>query len=641
MFQTDDGPRIHAIRDVSLRISEGEFVWVSGPSGSGKSTLLRVIGCLDQSTDGTYRYAGSTVPSIDSDAITDLRRDEFGFVFQAFNLLEWATGRENVELPATYTDLAGKSRRRRARELLESVGVGQRSEHLPAEMSGGEQQRVAIARALTNGARTILADEPTGALDSQNGDAVMKLLADLARHGRTVVVASHDSIAAMYATRRIVLRDGQIASDSRTADRPSSVPALRPRDHSSPARALRAVAAALRATFGSMRHALLRSAFSVFSVTLGIASAVVSLGLAQGTYVVAGQAMGRMGADRISVSDPTALMSPSDFSVDDARAMENELANVSRAFAARHRSATVSRDGHNVEGVGVYAAGTTALPHFMYEAYELDQGTYLTEADSTNAKQVAVIGAGLHRGLYRAGDDPVADTILIDGMPFTVKGVLAPHRIAAGPLYTPERTNQMETFVYIPFESAAGLFPDNAPVMIRAFLVDPSRAEETAGDIVDLLFRRHGRSNFSLLVHGERVRAYWDMIALEYAVLVGVGAIALAVGGLGVLVAMLLSVGQRKSEVAVRMMVGARRRDIVRQFLVEALVVATAGAAIGTPIAFLAGPSIGAVFEAPWVYAPWFLPAALGLAIAMAVVSTVLPAARASRTNLAFALAAD
>ena len=277
-----------------------------------------------------------------------------------------------------------------------------------------------------------------------------------------------------------------------------------------------------------MRHALLRSAFSVLSVTLGIASAVVSLGLAQGTYVVAGQAMGRMGADRISVSDPTVLMAPSGFSVDDARAMENELANVNNAFPARHRSATVSRDGRNVEDVGVHAEGTSALPHFMYEAYELDRGTYLTEADNTNGKLVAVIGAGLHKRLYPAGDDPLGDAILIDGVPFTVKGVLAPHRIMAGPLYTPERADQMETFVYVPFGPAAGLFPTNAGISIRAFLVDPSRAEETARDIVDLLFRRHGRSDFGLLVHAERVRAYWDMIALESAVLVGVAAIALA-----------------------------------------------------------------------------------------------------------------
>ena len=166
---------------------------------------------------------------------------------RTFNLLEWASARENVELPATYTDIAGKPRRRRARELLESVGAGQRSERLPAEMSGGEQQRVAIARALTNGARTILADEPTGALDSQGGDAVMRLLADLARHGRTVVVASHDSVAARYATRRIVLRGGRIASDTRTADRSRSVPAPASRDRSSPARASRSIGTAFGA----------------------------------------------------------------------------------------------------------------------------------------------------------------------------------------------------------------------------------------------------------------------------------------------------------------------------------------------------------------------------------------------------------
>ena len=640
-FQTDDGVAVHALRNVSLVIGPGEFVCVTGPSGSGKSTLLGIIGCLDGPTEGVYRYAGATVASLDDDGIAGVRRDEFGFVFQAYNLLEWASARENVELPATYAAVDGTARRRRARELLESMGVGERSEHLPAELSGGERQRVAVARALMNGARTILADEPTGSLDSRHGDEVMALLAGLARRGHAVVVASHDPAVAAHATRRIELRDGRVVSDEPAAVRAMPAASWAPVGRTGPAKALQAVAASIRAALGSMSRTRLRSAFGVLGVTLGIASAVVALGLAHGTHTVSEQVMGRMGADRIQVSDPTTLMSPSVLSVDDARAIENELANVREAVPASYRTATVRHGDRLWEKVGVYAEGTDALPQFMFEAYSVERGAYLTRSDDVNRAQVAVIGAGLRKRLFPPTADPVGETIVIDGVPFTVKGVLAPHHLAQGPAYTPARADDLGTFVYIPFQSAAGLFPAKGTVTIRVFVVDPTRAEETAGEIRDLLFRRHGRGGFGLYLHRERLDAQRDMIALNYAVFGGVAVVALTVGGLGILATMLVSVGQRTREIAIRRVVGARRRDIVRQFLVEASVIGIAGAVVGTPLAFGAGPVIGAIFDSPVAYAGWFLPTALGLAIATALTATFLPASRAARTNPCLALAAD
>ena len=640
VFQTDDGEGVDALRDISLGVDPGEFVWVTGPSGSGKSTLLRIIGCLDGPTEGVYRHAGSTVASLDDDGIAGVRRDEFGFVFQAHNLLESATARENVELPATYTAIDPRARRRRARELLESMGVGERSEHLPAELSGGERQRVAIARALMNGARTILADEPTGALDSRTGDEVIALLAGLARRGHAVIFASHDAAVSNRATRRIELRDGRVVSDRPVGDRALSVASRVPVGRAGPANALQAIAASTRAALRSLLRARLRSAFGVLGVTLGIASAVVALGLVHGTHTVSEQAMGRMGSDRIQVSDPTALMSPSDLSVDDARAIENELANVREATPSSHRSATVRHGEGLAENVGVYAEGTGELPHFMFEAYSVERGTYLSKSDDDKRAQVAVIGAGLRQRLFPAAADPVGETIMIDDVAFTVKGVLAPHRIAEGPMYTPERALDLQTFVYIPFQSAASLFPANTNLVIRAFLVDPDRAEETATDIRDLLFRRHGRG-FSQYLHRQRLDAYRDMIELDYAVFAGVAVVALTVGGLGILATMLISVAQRTREIAIRRVVGARRRDIVRQFLVEASVIAIAGAVVGTPLAFGAGPAIGAIFDSPVAYAAWLLPTALGLAVATALASALPPAYRAAGTNPGLALSGD
>ena len=214
VFEDEDGARIRVLSDVTLSIEAGELVCVTGPSGSGKSTLLNIIGCLDRPTAGEYRFDGQDVTVLDADALARLRREEFGFVFQAFNLLESATSQQNVELPARYLGLGAGPARDRARKLLESLGLQGRLDHRPAELSGGEQQRTSIARALMNGGRVILADEPTGALDSAQGEEVMSLLKGLAERGHTVVIVSHDASVAASADRRIELRDGRVAADS-------------------------------------------------------------------------------------------------------------------------------------------------------------------------------------------------------------------------------------------------------------------------------------------------------------------------------------------------------------------------------------------------------------------------------------------
>ena len=386
----------------------------------------------------------------------------------------------------------------------------------------------------------------------------------------------------------------------------------------------------------------LRFACGVLGVTLGIASSVIALALVHGTHTVSEQAMGRMGSDRIQVSDPTALMSASasDLSVDDARAIEDELPNVREAAPSSHHNATVRHGESLAEDVGVYAEGTDALPHFMFEAYSVERGTYLSKSDDDNRAQVAVIGAGLRKRLFPPTADPVGETIMIEGVAFSVKGVLGPHRIAEGPIYAPERALDLQTFVYIPYQSAASVFPANTNLVIRAFLADPERADETAGDIGDLLFRRHGRT-FSLYLHRQRLEAYRDMVRLDYAVFTGVGVVALTVCGLGILATMFMSVVQRRREIAIRRVVGARRRDIVRQFLVEASVIGIAGAAVGTPIAFGAGPAIGAVFDLPVAFAAWYVPTALGLGVVTALASALLPAYRAAGTNPGVALAGD
>ncbi len=217
---TMGGEPVHALDGVSLDIEPGEFVAIMGASGSGKSTLMNILGCLDRPDSGEYLLAGEPVESLDGDALARVRNQRIGFVFQQFNLLPRTSALENVELPMVYAGVSTAERQRRAREALERVGLGQRLGHTPAELSGGQQQRVAIARALVNGPQLILADEPTGALDTHTSEEVMRLLTELNAQGITVVIVTHEADVAAWAGRRLVFRDGRIVEDVRQTPHP-------------------------------------------------------------------------------------------------------------------------------------------------------------------------------------------------------------------------------------------------------------------------------------------------------------------------------------------------------------------------------------------------------------------------------------
>jgi putative ABC transport system ATP-binding protein len=223
MFQLRDvtktyamgGQTVHALRGVSLDIAEGEMVAIMGASGSGKSTLMNILGCLDQPSTGSYLLAGEAVQSLSADALAAIRNRRIGFVFQQFNLLPRTSALENVELPMVYAGAAAAQRRERAQRALERVGLGERLHHTPAELSGGQQQRVAIARALVNQPQLILADEPTGALDSHTSEDIMRLLTALNQQGMTVVLVTHEADIAAWAQRTLVFKDGVMVEDAR------------------------------------------------------------------------------------------------------------------------------------------------------------------------------------------------------------------------------------------------------------------------------------------------------------------------------------------------------------------------------------------------------------------------------------------
>src|SRR5688572_13455219 len=285
-FITDGGVEVRALRGIDLAIYPGEFVAIMGQSGSGKSTLMNILGCLDRPTDGTYLFGGRDIQSFDADGLAWLRREAFGFVFQSYNLLAAETAKENVAVPGIYAGLSASARGVRAESLLTTLGLGERLDHRPNQLSGGQQQRVSIARALMNGGNVILADEPTGALDSRSGPEVMALLETLARRGHTVILITHDQEVARHADRVVEFSDGRVVRDS--GRKPDAIDPKRNAELATLFMSRRAstlfggFGEAIRMAMSSLHANLFRTVLTLLGIVIGVASVVAMLAIGEG-----------------------------------------------------------------------------------------------------------------------------------------------------------------------------------------------------------------------------------------------------------------------------------------------------------------------------------------------------------------------
>ena len=668
VFDDEGAVRTQALADVSLVVEAGEFVCITGPSGSGKSTLLNILGCLDRPTAGAYRFAGRDVTGLDAEELASLRRDEFGFVFQAFNLLESATARQNVELPARYAGLGPDRKRQRAAKLLKSLGLGERLDHRPVELSGGERQRVSIARALMNGGRVILADEPTGALDSVQSKDVLSLLKELAAQGHTVVMVSHDPAVAASTGRRIELRNGRLAADSRSM---APEPVHARASGEAPAGSEGALGPSAMAPFRDALWSLgvnpLRTALAVLSVAVGVGSVVALLSLAEG---IERKTLERVDATKITIkargkgNAAAVQLAPGD-----AAAIRSEVENVRRVFLWT-RGPLVMQRGAVSKDTDVRADTRTRAIAIDQREWPLAHGAFLTAEDSERREQVVVLGPTAAEALFERGADAVGEHVQIAGIPFLVKGVLEQSPLPVDVDLPEDVVEPMlashGNVAYVPFYTGLELLAPHGgepetlvlggttwtsvtfgPLTIEARVADAAAVREAAADIRDLLIRRHGREGFDIDLDVERVEAYDRLWQLHPGVQAGVAAVALAAGLIGMMATLLVSVGARRREVGIRMAVGARRRDIASQFLAEAAVAAVAGGAFGLLLGYWTGVAVAematptGLMKVPVAFAGWFAPVALGCAVAMGLASGIVPARRAARLDPVGALAGD
>ena len=644
VFEHEGGERVQALDDVTLRIDPGEFVCVTGPSGSGKTTMMHLIGGLDRATSGECRVAGTDIAELDDDGLAALRRESMGFVFQSYNLLESLTARDNIELPATY--VAGASnRRKRAEQLLQSFGLEERCGYRPAELSGGEQQRVAIARALMNGADVILADEPTGALDTGQGDEVLALLEQLADQGRVVIVVSHDRAVANRARRRIELRDGRVVRDS--GSRPETDAA---RPSKPPARAGMPWLSAIRGGLASLRGGRLRSALTVVSIALGIWLGGAVLSLVEGARRDLMEALELIGANRLSVrgwvdGDNGGRYLPRTMA--DARAIAEQIPNVKTVIPEIRKPLAVLFEAEHMEEVDVWGTPLTEPRSATLMSWPLEGGSYLDQRDQDGGVQVAVIGPTVREQLFTDRVDPVGQHIHVGGVPFEVKGVLARFPLGGGRLLglasLPEESRRhLGRVVHVPFATGRDvLFGTDDLTRLDVLVRDVSRLDETASEIKDLLFRRHGEEGYTVRNDALQRATYRELSATQATTVGVLSVVALLVGGLGVMSVTLTSVSQRRWEIGIRRAIGARRRDILWQFLIETSVLTALGGACGVLLVFGCRPLLSDFTSLTVAFAPWFVPAALACAVATGMIFALVPAQRGARLDPVAALSSD
>ena len=634
-FVTDGGVEVRALRDIDLTIYPGEFLAIMGQSGSGKSTLMNILGCLDRPTSGRYLFAGRDVQSFDADGLAWLRREAFGFVFQSYNLLPSESAKENVEVPGIYAGLSASERGVRAESLLTTLGLGERLDHRPNQLSGGQQQRVSIARALMNGGEVILADEPTGALDSRSGVEVMALLEALARKGHTVILITHDAEVARHADRVVEFSDGCVVRDS--GRKPDAIDPKRNAELAKLFMGRRASSLlggfgeAIRMAMSSLHANLFRTILTLLGIVIGVASVVAMLAIGQGVQSGVIERISAIGTNMLVLQPARAENQrrnlPSRLAFSDADAVLENVPNVLYTLPELQNTQVVRW------GNADYSTRITATSEVLTRArnWPMARGVFFTREDSDRYEAVAVLGATVYEQLFTEGQDPLGEWVLIGTTPFQVIGVLTRKGSSGG--------QDQDDSVFVPLKTGAlRLFGEKYARQIMVAVDDIGRINETQELLRSFMASLHGVEDFRIVNSAELLETVAATQNQFRLLLASIGGIALLVGGIGVMNIMLVSVTERTREIGVRMATGARQRDILTQFLSEAIVVTAIGGMIGVALGIGAGMLIEAWSDVDVVFSTEPMLLAFGCAAATGVIFGFAPARKAARLDPVVAL---
>ena len=577
---------VHALRGVTLSIEDGDFVAIMGPSGSGKSTLTHILGLLDVPSTGSYRLNGHEVSQLSEDELAVLRRREIGFIFQQFNLLPRMTALENVALPLLYSEQRLDTAR--AQPLLARVGLGDRVTHRPNELSGGQQQRVAIARSLINRPRTILADEPTGNLDSASQQEIMAALRELNEQGHTVIIVTHEEEIGSAAKRLIRMRDGKVQSDTRSAPlvRGATLASAEPPAMASYWRELREH---FRQGIRTLTANKVRTGLSMLGILIGVAAVIAMLALGRGAQQDIANRMASLGSNLLVLRTGAVRVggvaqesgATTRLTVADAQALQAEVATISAIApsVSGRGQVTFANKNWSTQIMGV----TPEYAH-MRAAQPL-VGRFFSDDENRRRARVVVLGATVVRELF--GDrSAIGETVRINKISFQVVGIL-PEKGAS-------TWRDQDDVVVMPLLTAMHRVLGKDYVDTIDIQVSDALAMEATQDAVLEIMHSRKRLPVAQRQGAFQVRNLADIqAALTHsnqtmsALLASIAAISLLVGGIGIMNIMLVSVTERTKEIGLRKAIGARRRDILLQFLAESIAISVIGGLLGIALGWL------------------------------------------------------
>lgn len=647
---------VTVLRDVELEIQRGEMVAIMGPSGSGKSTLMNVLGCLDRASHGRYEIDGHDVASLSDNALAQRRREYFGFIFQRYHLMGHLTAQGNVEVPAVYAGTPRPQRSIRSAALLERLGLGKHLAHRPSQMSGGQQQRVSIARALMNGGDIILADEPTGALDSHSGLEVMHILRELHARGHTIILVTHDPKVAAWAQRVIEIADGRIVCDRRNesahaTDAPRELAPLDDTPHqvsvasSTDAPRRHWLTRWLRGwpTFSESLamawHALashrLRTGLTMLGIIIGITSVVSLSAIGEGTKRRVLNDIGNIAPNTITV------LRGKDFNDDKAAEIRTLLPRDATLLAAQpYTDSVTAQVGPRTTRMRFGRIDTDAQVHgegadFMRaNGLKLARGRSFDATEVQGQAQVALLGENTLKKLMPNGGDPIGQIVLAGSLPLRIIGVVRDR----SSMFVSRSLN-----VYVPWTTVASRLAGQQhleSITVRILDGHPPAAAEAG--VIRVLTRAHGQKDFFTFNMDTIVKSISRTSQMLTLLLSFVALISLVVGGIGVMNIMLVSVTERTREIGIRRAIGARRQDILRQFLIEAVLVCLMGGAVGVALSYVIGSLVSTfVPQVAVVFSANTFAAAVACACVIGVLSGWLPARSAARLDPVDALARE
>lgn len=643
-FQTGDD-LLTVLHKITLQIYPGEMVAIIGASGSGKSTLMNILGCLDRPSSGTYRVNGQSTASLSSDQLADLRRDCFGFIFQRYHLLSHLKAENNVEIPAIYAARHKQDRLQRARALLQRLGLADKQQNRPNQLSGGQQQRVSIARALMNGGDVILADEPTGALDSQSGKEVMQILRQLHQQGHTVILVTHDQNIAAHAERVIEISDGRIVADRVQTACPVAYPA-KENDAVQPtqltdtpvtrwwSRQWTRFTEAFRMAWISMLTHRMRTLLTMLGIIIGITAVVSVVAVGQGARNKVISDISSMGTNTIDVYPGTdwgdrhasaiQTLTPQDLPLLQGQVYTDSVTpSVSTNALLRSGGQALSAMIYGVAG-----------QYFQVKDLTMQFGKAFSQTDVDQMQPVVVIDHNTLLKLYGKKTNPVGKIILLNNLPCRIIGVTAEKKST----FENQNLNIWLPYTSVMYRLMGQHYFSSLSIRIKSG-VSSAIAEQ---QIIKLLTQAHGRKDFytrnsdSILQTIEKTTATLTLLISSIAV------ISLIVGGIGVMNIMLVSVTERTREIGIRMAVGARQQDILQQFLIEAVMVCLLGGTLGIIFSF----GVSAIFSLfvssmQMAFSIWSLVAAFLCSSLIGVLFGYLPARNAARLDPIEALARE